>query len=284
MRDPRQSSRGVPVDDFLQAIAEQLDKAQDSLALKARTGRPLTWALRDFKIALQVFVELDAATGQVLWRTAGPNESGASTVNLEFTTITKPMIEENSYSILDESDARPIESIGIAADLDDEDKLRLRRLGVRTVGQLRRLAPANERQQLDAIGELASIPVGKLEAALRASARPSVQSQDTVRKGDQTLLRIRGANLHDGINTEVRLAGEPVEVVDARPNQLLVRPMEHHSSGQIEVLVGGERATGFFRMPQTAGPPLATALAQSNGAPATPAPSPATPTPPGGRP
>lgn len=281
MRDPRQSSRGVPADDFLQAIAEQLDKAQDSLALKARTGRPLTWALRDFKISLQVFVELDAATGQVLWRTAGPNESGASTVNLEFTTITKPMIEENSYSVLDESDARPIESIGIAADLDDEDKLRLRRLGVRTVGQLRRLAPANERQQLDAIGELASIPVGKLEAALRASARPSVQSQDTVRKGDQTFLRIRGANLHDGINTEVRLAGEPVEVVDARPNQLLVRPMEHHSSGQIEVLVGGERATGFFRLPQSAPPPLATAMTNGNGAPAMPS-APPTPTP-GGR-
>lgn len=284
MRDPRQSSRGVPVDDFLQAIAEQLDKAQDALALKARTGRPLTWALRDFKIALQVFVELDAATGQVLWRTAGPNESGASTVNLEFTTITKPMIEENSYSILDESDARPIDSIGIAADLDDEDKLRLRRLGVRTVGQLRRLAPANERQQLDAIGELASIPVGKLEAALRASARPSVQSQDTVRKGDQTFLRIRGANLHDGINTEVRLAGEPVEVVDAKPNQLLVRPMEHHSSGQIEVMVGGERATGFFRMPQAAAP-MATTMSASNGSSGQAA-APAVPSapPPGGRP
>lgn len=282
MNAPRASSRGVPVDDFLQAIAEQLDKAQDSLAIKARTGRPLTWALREFKIALQVFVELDPGSGQILWRTAGPNESGASTVNLEFTTITKPMIEENSYSVLDESDARPIESIGIAADLSDEDKLRLRRLGVRTVGQLRRLAPQD--QQLDAIGELAAIPVSKLEAALRASARPSVQGHESVRKGDETLLRIRGVNLHDGINTEVRLAGEPVEVVEARPHQLLVRPLEHHGSGQIEVLVGGERATGYFRLPAGAS---GAATGPTGRAPASAASAPTAPPPasgPGGRP
>ncbi len=242
------AGRGVPADEFLQAIAEQLDRAQDALALKARTGRNLTWALRDFKIALQVFVDLDVSSGQILWRTAGPNEAGASTVNLEFTTITKPMIEENSYSILDETDARSIDTIGTAADFTDDEKLRLRRLGVRTVGQLRRLAPTDA-QRLDGVGEVAAIPVSKLEAALRASARPSVSAQEVVQHGAETLLRIRGANLHDGINTEVRLAGEAVEVVEARPHQLLVRPLEHHSSGAIEVMTNGDRATGFFRMP-----------------------------------
>lgn len=248
----RGAARAIPVDDFLQAIAEQLDKAQDALALKARTGRPMTWALRDFKIALQVFVEVDPR-GQLLWRTVGPNETGGSTVNLEFTTITKPMIEENSYSVLDETDARPIESLGSAADLSDEDKIRLRRLGVRTVGQLRRMAPTDQ-QQLDAVGELSGLPVGKLQAALRASSRPLVQGHEVVTRGDEQLLKIRGANLSDGFTTEVRLDGEAVEIVDARPHELLVRPMEHHTSGPIEVKVAGERATGFFRLREGARP------------------------------
>jgi hypothetical protein len=238
------NARAIPVDDFLAAIGEQLDRAQDALAIKARTGRPLTWALKEFKIALQVFVEIDSQ-GQVLWRSAGPNEAGASTVHLDFTTITRPMIEENTYTELDEADARPIEQIG-AADLSDDERLRLRRLGVRNVGQLKRMAP---RERLDSVGGAVNIPVGKLEAMLRASARPSVQNHDFVKKGDETFLRIQGANLTDGINTEVRLAGEPVEVVDATPHALLVRPMEHHTSGQIEVMTAGERATGFFRMP-----------------------------------
>ena len=35
-------------------------------------------------------------------------------------------------------------------------------------------------------------------------------------------------------------------LVDPGTNQ--VRPLEHHESGQIEVVTGGERATGFFRI------------------------------------
>lgn len=247
MTGPRTTARGVPVEDFLGAIGEQLDRAQDALAIKARTGRPLTWALREMKLALQVFIDVDPQ-GHVLWRTAGPNETGASTVNLEFTTITRPMIEENTYSALDDSDARPLDAIGPAAELSDDERGRLRRLGVRTVGQFRRLSPEGN-AGLAAVGDMAGIPISKLEAALRASARPSVTGHEVVRRSDETLLRVHGANLSDGINTEVRLSGEPVEVVEARPSAVLVRPLEHHRNGQIEIMVGGERATGFFRLP-----------------------------------
>lgn len=250
------SARGVPVEEFLSAIGEQLDRAQDALAIKARTGRPLTWALREMKLALQVFIEVDTQ-GRVLWRTAAPNEAGASTVHLDFTTITRPMIEENTYSVLDDDDGRPIDTLGAAADLSDDDKIRLRRLGVRTVGQFRRLSPQSQ-SGLAAIGDMVNIPVGKLEAALRASARPSVTGHEVIRRRDENLLAVHGANLSDGINTEVRLAGEPVEVVDARPNQLLVRPLEHHQAGQIEVVVNGERATGYFRLPNSAATAAAT--------------------------
>jgi hypothetical protein len=251
MTPQRTGGRAVPVEEFLQAIGEQLDRAQDSLAVKARTGRPLTWALRDLKVDLQVFVELDER-GRVLWRSAGANEAGASTVHLEFTTITRPMIEENTWSLLDDSDPRSVDDIGAAADLSDDDRRRLERMGVRTIGQLRRLSAESRNPR--AVEAMIGFPVGKLEAALRASSRPAVTGQEVVRRDDETLLRIHGANLHDGINTEVRLGGDPVEIVEATPQHLLVRPLEHHRSGQIEVLTAGERATGFYRMPGTTPP------------------------------
>jgi hypothetical protein len=251
MNAPRTGGRAVPVEEFLQAIGEQLDRAQDSLAVKAKTGRPLTWALRDLKVDLQVFVELDDR-GRVLWRSASANESGASTVHLEFTTITRPMIEENTWSILDDSDPRSVDEIGTAADLSGDDRRRLERMGVRTVGQLRRLsAEANNPRAVEA---MIGFPVGKLEAALRASARPAVTGQEVIRRDDETLLRIHGANLHDGINTEVRLGGDQVEIVEASPRHLLVRPLEHHRSGEIEVRTAGERAIGFYRIPVATAP------------------------------
>ena len=79
------------VEDFLNSITVQLDRVQDSLRLKA-INRPLTYALKDFALDLQVFVELDAH-GSVRFRNASANEAGASTVRLGFTTITKPMID-----------------------------------------------------------------------------------------------------------------------------------------------------------------------------------------------
>ena len=266
------SGKGYPVEEFLQAIGEQLDRAQDSLVVKARTGRPLTWALKDLKIDLQVFVELDES-GRVLWRSAGPNEAGASTVHLEFTTITRPMIEENTWSYLDDADPRSMDDIGAAADFSPEDQRRLSRMGVRTVGQLRRLT--SESKNPKAVEAMIGIPVNKLQAALLASSRPAVTSQEVVKRHDETLLRIHGANLHDAIaGTEVRMAGEPVEVVESSQSQLLVRPLEHHRQGQLEVQVAGERATGFFRIPGPPAAPTNGAYAVAQGAPAPP---PATP-------
>jgi hypothetical protein len=252
MSSSRYASKALPVEEFLQAIGEQLDLAQDALAVKARTGRPLTWALRELKLDLHVFIELDDQ-GRLTWRSAGPNEGGASTVHLEFTTITRPMIEENTWSLLDDADPRSVDEIGDAAELSGDERRRLNRLGVRTVGQLRRLE--KEAKSREAMSAMVGIPIGRLQRALQASARPSVSSHEVVQRrgGDERLLRIRGVNLSDGIDTEVRLAGEPVEVIEAQPGHLLVRPLEHHEQGQIEIVVGGERATGYFRMPPVYG-------------------------------
>jgi hypothetical protein len=91
----RSPTRGYPVEEFLQALTAQLDRAQDALALKVTgTERPLTWALKDLSIDLRVFVQIDSDSGAVLLQSAGPNEEGASTIHLSLTTITRPMVEE----------------------------------------------------------------------------------------------------------------------------------------------------------------------------------------------
>src|ERR1041384_4252337 len=85
------------VEDFVNAISAQLDRVQDALRLKA-VNRPLTFALKDFSLDLQVFAEMDNENN-VRFRSASPNETGASTLRLSFTTITRPMIEENTISL-----------------------------------------------------------------------------------------------------------------------------------------------------------------------------------------
>lgn len=245
MNAPRTPQRGFPVEEFLHALTSQLDNAQDSLAIKVRAGRPLTWALKDLSIDLRVFVEMDPS-GKVLLRSAGPNEEGASTLHLSLTTITRPMVEENTRSVLDDLDPRRIDDLRSTANLDDNDRKRLEWMGIRTVGQLKQLSRDSSPKAMEA---MLGIPALRLQAALQAASRPTITGHEVLRRPDgRRLLRVQGANLSDGVTPEVRLAGEAVEVLDAQPHELLLQPLEHQREGQIEVLTSGQRATGFFRV------------------------------------
>jgi hypothetical protein len=234
------------VEEFLQALTAQLDRAQDALALKvAGTSRPLTWALKDLALELRVFVEV-SDTGEVLWRSAGPNEEGASTVHLDLTTITRNMVEENASSFADEADPRPLEHLAGATPLDDEDQRKLGWMGVRTVGQLKRLDPL-------AVQAVMNIPVTRLQAALAAASHPVVLAQEIVQRDGRRLLAIRGANLSDGRAPEVRLAGTPVEVLEHSERALLVKPAATHTEGPMEITAGGRTATAFFDLGRAPG-------------------------------
>ncbi|MGC4001321.1 MAG: S8 family serine peptidase [Anaeromyxobacter sp.] len=151
------------VEDFIHSVAAQLDRVQDALRLKA-VNRPLTYALKDFSLDLHVFAEMDA-DGQVRFRTAGPNEAGASTVRLAFTTITRPMIEENTVSL--QAAAGPsLDELG----LDPAERRRLEQLGVRNAGQLTRLQRS---AGAGTIQRLAQVPADRLRQAL-SRGRPSL--------------------------------------------------------------------------------------------------------------
>ena len=120
------------VEDFINSITVQLDRVQDALRFKA-LNRPLTYALKDFSLDLQVFVELDGQ-GSVRFRNSAANETGSSTVRLGFTTITKPMIEENTVSLA-VTRSPSLDQIG----LEPDERKKLEHLGVHNAAQLQNL-------------------------------------------------------------------------------------------------------------------------------------------------
>lgn len=151
------------VEDFINAITTQLDRVQDSLRLKA-VNRPLTYALKDISLDLQVFVEVDPQ-GNVRFRSSAANEAGASTIRLGFTTITKPMIEENTISLA-MSQSPHLEDMG----LDPEEKRRLEQVGVRNAAQLQELRKSTD---TTTVSRLSGIPIDRLRKAL-AFGKPQV--------------------------------------------------------------------------------------------------------------
>ena len=144
------------VEDFINAITTQLDRVQDSLRLKA-VNRPLTYALKDIALDLQVFVDVDQQ-GNVRFRSGAPNEAGASTIRLGFTTITRPMIEENTVSLA-MTRSPQLDELG----LDENEMRRLEQYGVRNAAQLQNLG---KQTSATGVSRLTGIPVDRLREAL----------------------------------------------------------------------------------------------------------------------
>lgn len=227
---------GLPIEQFIQALTTQLDRAQTAMALKARNmNLPLTFAVRDLSIDLRTHV--DVVKSEVRIRPAGPGEQDASTIRLSLTTITRPMIQENSrVPELDEQydpeDQTLQEAVG--DELSEEERRKLEWVGIQRVSQLRNLQRGGSDRTIERV---ASLPVERLRKALERSSQPMVSHVEPIEavNGDPPLVRLRGKNLMRGRLPRVSAAGEPVHVIEASDHELLLAPLAHQLGGLVTV-------------------------------------------------
>lgn len=175
---------GLPFEEFIQALSSQLDRAQTALAMKARAGLPLTFAVRDITIDLRA--HLSMVESQVRIMPAGPRDGEASMVHIAFTTITRPMVLENTLQI--EQDDQSLQEV-LGEDVSEEERRRLEWAGIRTVSQLRQLEREGSEHVIE---QIAQVPATRLRAALQRASQPQIQRVVPEEGGR---LRIEGRNL-----------------------------------------------------------------------------------------
>jgi hypothetical protein len=214
---------GVPFDVFIQSLTEQLDKAQATMALKARVAKlPLTFAVKDVSLDLRAFVQI--VDDDVYLRPSSPGDTEASTIKLTLTTITRSMVEENAVDFHAEQPQFTLRE-ALKDQLSEEDQRRLERIGVRTVEQLTEL---RQTAGTDVVARLARMPVNRLQQALLAAAAPRVSRAepgpgDAV-SGRNTRLVLQAPGLRAGRIPFVRAAGADVPVVEAHEGRLVLAP------------------------------------------------------------
>lgn len=236
----------VPIELFIQALTGQLDRAQQAMATKAQLRNlPLTFAVKDITLDLKAYVRVIDSVVQV--QPAGPGDSDASTLHIAFTTITKPMIEENVIQFAAQPDEPSIKEV-LGDTMNEEEQRRLEWIGVQTVSQLREL---KRRAGEQTIQKLANVPAERLQAALARAATPYIQRverSDSAASGNAALLRIRGANLRGGgAHPKVFVGGEPLSVIEARDDAIVVAPdaRQLHLAGTLEVEIEPGNRAGF---------------------------------------
>lgn len=222
------SDGAVPIEDFVQALQAQLDRAQRAMAIKAKNlNLPLTFAVKDIAIDLRTHVEV--IKNQVRVRPAGPTDHDASLLHLTLTTVTRPMIEENAFA-MDATEER----IDEVKEIPEEDKRKLEWAGLQTVRQLKQL---HDQEGAASIGRMADLPIDRLRKALQKVSQPMVTRVDA-EEGEtptQKLLRIRGENLMRRQAPRVQIEGEPVSVLQANEREVLVAPKAHQLSGVLTI-------------------------------------------------
>lgn len=225
------TERGVPLDLFIQALTEQLDKAQAAMAIKARLGKlPLTFAVKDISLDLRAFVNL--MEDDIYLRPAGPGETEASTVKLQLTTVTKSMVDENS---VDYSAQRPRFSLreALGDKISEDEQRSLERIGVRTVEQLNEL---KEQAGTDVIARLSRMPVNRLQQALLRAAAPRVTRVESGRDAKTpNRIHLSAPGLRAGRLPRVRAAGEAVAVVSAEDNGIVLAPLASQLGSEAEL-------------------------------------------------
>ena len=225
---------GVPFDLFIQALTEQLDKAQAAMAIKARVGKlPLTFAVKEVSLDLRAFVKV--VDDDVYLRPAAPGEAEASSVKLQLTTITKPMIEENAVDFrADDPKFSLREALGNS--MTDDEQRSLERIGVRTVEQLHEL---KQTAGTDVIARLARLPVNRLQQALMRASAPRVTRVERV--GDDTgaqRVHLTTPGLRPGRLPMVRASGQVVPVVGVEDDRLVLAPLAAQLGCEAEVDFG----------------------------------------------
>ena len=205
---------------FLDSLILELDRAQDTLALKG-INRRLTYTVRDLSLELQLFPEFDGR--DLKFSTAGPGDTGAAKIAFQLGSITDRQIRETTREPPSPDDV----AIDVVPELDDQTRHELQKIGVSTVGDIERMQRSNVAIKRTADGDrgvdytrLASI----INRTKRRQQAPVVAKAVLHHAGELPTLALEGANLATSASVSdfpvATLNGTPVHVVTATANEV----------------------------------------------------------------
>jgi hypothetical protein len=209
------------LESFLDAVRVELDRAQDTLALKALNGRRLSYSVKDVQLDLQIFPVYDGST--VRFTTAEPGQEGSSRLSLQLGSITDRMIRETTKEPVTQDDI-PIDAL---EEIDEDTKRRLKEIGVDSARDLVRL----EERKID-LGKVTQKPLDYrnlatiIQRSRRAQMAPAVRGVSLIPGEAGPELRLAGANLAPLAAAPgfpvAALDGLKVEVLSARPEEIRI--------------------------------------------------------------
>ncbi|OEK08224.1 hypothetical protein A8C32_01810 [Flavivirga aquatica] len=213
------ANRSWNLESFLDSLIVELDKARETLAIKA-INKPLTYAVKDVNLEMQLFPSFDG--DNVKFITAQPGQEGASKIAIQLGSITDQQIRKTTKEPNTAQDV----SIDLIDEIDTDTKNTLRKIGVTSVNDLDKIQKKNvdllkaSNKKVD-YGKLASL----LNKARRTENPPKVGNVNFNISRSTSTINVEGDNLiFDEKYTPVAVFnGEMVKLTSASKSNLQIQ-------------------------------------------------------------
>jgi hypothetical protein len=212
----RRESEAWNLEQFLDSLILELDKAQDTLALKGLT-RKLTYTVKDVGLDLNIFPIMEA--GKVKFRMAQPGDDGGSRISFQLGSITDRQIRENANEPPSKDDV----TLDVLEDMDEQVKESLRKVGVTSTRDLEKLDRRNvnlEKVVRDKTDGSAGIDYSNLANLINKARRrkhsPALSSMQAVPKAETLEITLTGRNFVLKQQDQF-----PAAVVNAQPAEII---------------------------------------------------------------
>ncbi|HEY0356058.1 MAG TPA: hypothetical protein VGC29_07645 [Flavisolibacter sp.] len=186
---------------FVDALVVELDKARETLAVKA-VNKAVSYTVKDMSLDVQAFPSYNGDEVQFL--TAQPGEQGASKMTIQLASITDQQVRSTTKRLASKDDIK-IDTM----DVDEDTKKSLRKIGVTSVKDLEDLEKRNVDLEKVSPGKINySTLANTIQKSKRSSAPPKIKKVSMTMNEGQPVLVIEGENL------AVEKKYEPVAVIN----------------------------------------------------------------------
>ena len=236
------SNRSWNLESFLDSLIVELDKARETLAVKA-INKPLTYTVKDVNLEMQLFPSFDGS--QVKFVTAEPGQEGASKIAIQLGSITDQQIRQTTKEPTTVDDV----SIDLIEEIDDDTKNTLRKIGVTSVNDLTEI----EKKKID-IEKISNRKTNysKLAKLLKKARRrdypPSVKNVNFNISKSDSFINVEGNNLvmDKSYSPVAVFNGKLAELKEAGSSQLkIIVPPETILDGQNELIIVSDPFTVY---------------------------------------
>lgn len=233
------NNRPWKLQSFVDALVYELDKARTTLSVKG-INNPLSYAVKDMDVELQVFPEYDG--DDVKFTLAGSGQSSSSKIAFKLGSITDRQIRETSKEPVSNDDIN-IDDL----ELDNDVKNDLKKIGVDTVKDIDRIKDNNINIKSSVTNSNINFNdlANKIRAAKEKNKRsvlpPKINKTSFSKSLDIDLVQIEGDNLQIFSNyvPKAFINKQEVEILSVNENyiELKVNGKNINSSSQLTLFL-----------------------------------------------